>query len=183
MSGKTNFERTELLIGADAMRYMNAARVILLGVGGVGSWCAESLIRSGIYHLTLVDSDCISGTNINRQLPATTLTIGEAKVNVLKKRLLEINPEAEITAIQGRYRFLRLHPRRHRQFGRKNAPDTDSDAHGCRILFQHGGSLKDGPVAYPYGGILESTRMSIGCSLAPEIEKRSIARKEIRLCL
>lgn len=103
MSGKTNFERTELLIGADAMRYMNAARVILLGVGGVGSWCAESLIRSGIYHLTLVDSDCISGTNINRQLPATTLTIGEAKVNVLKKRLLEINPEAEITAIQGRY--------------------------------------------------------------------------------
>ena len=103
MSGKTNFERTELLIGADAMRYMNAARVILLGVGGVGSWCAESLIRSGIYHLTLVDSDCVSGTNINRQLPATTLTVGEAKVNVLKKRLLEINPEAEITAIQGRY--------------------------------------------------------------------------------
>ena len=98
MSGKTNFERTELLIGADAMRYMNAARVILLGVGGVGSWCAESLIRSGIYHLTLVDSDCISGTNINRQLTATTLTIGEARalvtlvdlnmINLLEVRLL-----------------------------------------------------------------------------------------------
>lgn len=103
MSGKANFERTELLIGGDAMRRMNAVRVILLGVGGVGSWCAESLIRSGIRHLTLVDSDCVSETNINRQLPATTLTVGEAKVNVLKKRLLEINPEAEITAIQEMY--------------------------------------------------------------------------------
>lgn len=103
MSGKANFERTELLIGSDAMRRMNAARVILLGVGGVGSWCAESLIRSGIRHLTLVDSDRVSETNINRQLPATTLTVGEAKVDVLKKRLLEINPEAEITAVEGMY--------------------------------------------------------------------------------
>ncbi|MDO4703505.1 tRNA threonylcarbamoyladenosine dehydratase [Tannerella sp.] len=103
MSEKANFERTELLIGADAMRRMNAARVILFGVGGVGSWCAESLIRSGIRHLTLVDSDCVNETNINRQLPATTLTVGEAKVDVLKKRLLEINPEAEITTIQGMY--------------------------------------------------------------------------------
>lgn len=103
MSEKANFERAELLIGTDAMRRMNAARVILLGVGGVGSWCAESLIRSGVRHLTLVDSDCVSETNINRQLPATTLTVGEAKVNVLKKRLLEINPEAEITAIQEMY--------------------------------------------------------------------------------
>ena len=74
MSGKANFERTELLIGGDAMRRMNAARVILLGVGGVGSWCAESLIRSGIRHLTLVDSDCVSETNINRQLPRKVST-------------------------------------------------------------------------------------------------------------
>jgi tRNA A37 threonylcarbamoyladenosine dehydratase len=69
-------------------------------VGGVGSWCAESLVRSGIHHLTIVDSDCVSITNINRQLMATTKTVGMPKVEVLKERLLSINPQAEITALQ-----------------------------------------------------------------------------------
>ena len=75
-------------------------RVIIFGVGGVGSWCAESLIRSGIRKLTIVDSDRVSVTNINRQLMATTKTVGEVKVDVLKERLLSINPSAEITALQ-----------------------------------------------------------------------------------
>jgi tRNA A37 threonylcarbamoyladenosine dehydratase len=74
--------------------------VIIFGVGGVGSWCAESLVRSGIHHLTIVDSDCVSITNINRQLMATTKTVGMPKVDVLKERLLSINPQAEITALQ-----------------------------------------------------------------------------------
>lgn len=100
---KEIFSRNELLIGAEAVKKINKTRVILFGVGGVGSWCAESLIRSGIRHLTLVDSDNISITNINRQLPATTETIGQIKVDVLKKRLLTINPYANITAIQGIY--------------------------------------------------------------------------------
>ena len=75
-------------------------RVIIFGVGGVGSWCAESLVRSGIHHLTIVDSDRVCITNINRQLMATTKTIGQVKVEALKERLLSINPEAEITALQ-----------------------------------------------------------------------------------
>ena len=66
-------------------------RVIIFGVGGVGSWCAESLVRSGICHLTMVDSDCVSVTNINRQLMATTATVGQVKVEALKQRLLSIN--------------------------------------------------------------------------------------------
>ena len=93
------FARTELLIGRDAMKAIVSKRVILFGVGGVGSWCAEGLIRSGIMHLTLVDSDRVAVANINRQLPATTKTVGELKVEVLKRRLEEINPQAEITAI------------------------------------------------------------------------------------
>jgi tRNA A37 threonylcarbamoyladenosine dehydratase len=72
-------------------------------VGGVGGWCAESLIRSGVKHLTIVDSDNVCETNINRQLMATTKTIGQRKVDVLKARLLEINPDAEIDAIAGIY--------------------------------------------------------------------------------
>ena len=97
------FARTERLIGADGLARLQNSRVILFGTGGVGSWCAEALVRSGIGHLTLVDPDCVDETNINRQLPATTATVGQPKVEVLKKRLLEINPSADITALRQRY--------------------------------------------------------------------------------
>ena len=97
------FARTERLLGADGLRKLSNARVILLGVGGVGSWCAEALVRSGLGHLTLVDPDRVDVTNINRQLPATTRTVGRPKVEVLKGRLLEINPLCEITALQAHY--------------------------------------------------------------------------------
>lgn len=94
------FRRSELLLGVDAIERIGQKRVILFGVGGVGSWCAESLVRSGIRNLTIVDSDCVCASNINRQLMATTKTVGQAKVDVLKERLLSINPSAKITAIQ-----------------------------------------------------------------------------------
>ena len=93
------FQRSELLLGAEAMSRIAEKRVIVFGVGGVGSWCAESLARSGIKHLTIVDSDIVCTSNINRQLMATTETVGQVKVEVLKERLLSINPSAEITAI------------------------------------------------------------------------------------
>ena len=85
------------------MTAIASRRVILFGVGGVGSWCAETLVRSGIHHLTIVDGDVVATSNINRQLPATTATIGLPKVAVLRERLLQINPEAQIEAICGRY--------------------------------------------------------------------------------
>jgi len=94
------FRRAELLLGDEAMDCIAEKRVIIFGVGGVGSWCAESLVRSGIRKLTIVDSDCVSVTNINRQLMATTKTVGQVKVDALKERLLTINPSAEITALQ-----------------------------------------------------------------------------------
>ena len=93
------FQRSELLLGAETMSRIAEKRVIVFGVGGVGSWCAESLVRSGIRHLTIVDSDVVCVSNINRQLMATTETVGLVKVDVLKERLLTINPSAEITAI------------------------------------------------------------------------------------
>ena len=93
------FQRSELLLGAEAMGRISEKRVIIFGVGGVGSWCAESLVRSGIKQLTIVDSDCVCASNINRQLMATTETVGQVKVDVLRERLLTINPAAEITTI------------------------------------------------------------------------------------
>ncbi len=92
--------RTMLLVGDNVMDAIAAKRVIIFGVGGVGSWCAESLVRSGIRRMTIVDSDRVCITNVNRQLMATTKTTGRVKVEALKERLLEINPEAEIDAIQ-----------------------------------------------------------------------------------
>jgi tRNA A37 threonylcarbamoyladenosine dehydratase len=97
------FQRTELLFGKEKMSEIASKKVIIFGIGGVGSWCAESLIRSGICHLTIVDSDKICITNINRQLHATMQTIGEVKTEALKKRLLEINPDAGINDIQKIY--------------------------------------------------------------------------------
>lgn len=97
------FSRTELLIGREAMDRLQCARVILFGIGGVGSWCAESLVRSGIRRLTLVDSDRVSPTNINRQLPATVRTVGQLKVDVLRERFMEINPDAKIEAVASAY--------------------------------------------------------------------------------
>ena len=82
------------------MQRLASLRVIIVGVGGVGSWCAESLVRSGIKHLTIVDADVVCTSNINRQLMATTLTIGQPKVEALRERLLSINPHAEIKALQ-----------------------------------------------------------------------------------
>ncbi len=87
-----------MLVGKPAMDRLQHIRVALFGVGGVGSWTAEALIRSGIEHLTLVDSDDVCSTNVNRQLQATTINIGKSKVAELKKRLLEINPHATIDA-------------------------------------------------------------------------------------
>ena len=92
--------RTELLLGADVLGRLGEVRVALFGVGGVGSWCAEGLVRSGVKHLTLVDADCISASNVNRQLMATTRTVGQVKVEALRERLLEVAPDAEIVPVQ-----------------------------------------------------------------------------------
>jgi len=94
------FHRTELLLGHELLERLRGAKAILFGVGGVGSWCAEALIRSGMESLTIVDPDVICPTNVNRQLQATSGNIGRPKAEELKKRLLEINPDAKIEAVQ-----------------------------------------------------------------------------------
>ena len=98
-ASKDIFNRARLLVGEEGMNRIGQVRVLQFGVGGVGSWCAESLVRTGVTHLTIVDADSVNITNVNRQLMATTRTVGRSKVEAMKERLLEINPEAQITAI------------------------------------------------------------------------------------
>lgn len=95
--------RSCTILGNEAMQKLNQRRVIVFGVGGVGSWCAESLVRTGLTHLTIVDSDTVCVTNCNRQLMAVSSTIGQSKVEAMKRRLNDINPDAQITALSTRY--------------------------------------------------------------------------------
>ncbi len=83
-------------MGKSALERLREARVALFGAGGVGSWCAEALVRNGIGRLTVMDSDLVCETNINRQLQATCSTLGMPKVKALTERLVDINPDAEI---------------------------------------------------------------------------------------
>jgi tRNA A37 threonylcarbamoyladenosine dehydratase len=97
------FDRTEKLIGKEGVKSLKQSRVIIFGVGGVGSYVAEALIRSGIGFLTIVDKDVIDATNLNRQIMANVKTIGILKVNALRRRLRYINPLATIHSMHTCY--------------------------------------------------------------------------------
>ena len=88
--------RTELLIGKDGVEKLQNSKVVVFGIGGVGSYVVEGLARAGIGEFILIDKDIVDKTNINRQIIATTKTIGKPKVDVSKQRILEINPNAKV---------------------------------------------------------------------------------------
>lgn len=90
------FSRTELLLGKEAMEKLRSSSVAVFGIGGVGSYAAEAIARCGVGRIDLVDGDRICLTNINRQLPATHKTVGQKKVEVMKNRILEINPACSV---------------------------------------------------------------------------------------
>ncbi|MDR2849307.1 MAG: ThiF family adenylyltransferase, partial [Verrucomicrobiota bacterium] len=93
-----SFSRTERLLGADGIARLKAARVAVFGIGGVGSYTAEALVRSGLGAIELIDDDRVCLTNLNRQLCATRATVGHLKVDAMKARLLDINPAADVAA-------------------------------------------------------------------------------------
>lgn len=92
----TQFSRTQLLLGEDAMERLKNARVAVFGVGGVGGYVCEALVRSGVGAFDLIDDDKVCLTNINRQIIATRKTVGQYKVEVMKDRMLEINPDVKV---------------------------------------------------------------------------------------
>ena len=92
----TQFSRTELLLGKEAMEKLSSSRVAVFGIGGVGGYVCEALVRSGVGHFDLVDDDKVCLTNLNRQIIATRKTVGQYKTDVMKERILDINPDAEV---------------------------------------------------------------------------------------
>ena len=139
--------RTELLLGPEAMKRLAECRVAVFGVGGVGGHVCEALARTGIRHFMLVDNDRVSVSNINRQIIATHRTVGRVKVEVMKERILEIDPEAEVESWEasGQHRrfrsgTVRLHCGRHRYGSRqallgaacRGKRAATHQQHGCR---------------------------------------------------
>ena len=94
------FQRLKLLIGEDNFQKLSAVTVAVFGIGGVGSFTVEALARSGVGHLVLIDKDNIDATNINRQIHALSSTVGKSKVEVMRERILDINPAAQVDTIQ-----------------------------------------------------------------------------------
>lgn len=97
------FLRTRMLLGADAMERLEKAHVCVLGLGGVGSWCAEALARSGVGELTLMDQDQVETSNLNRQAEALESTLGLPKAEAMAQRVLAVNPACQVHPVQGRY--------------------------------------------------------------------------------
>ena len=95
--------RTSLLVGEDGIEKLKNSNVIIFGVGGVGSFAAEAIARAGVGNLTIVDFDEVDITNINRQLPAHHSTVGKSKVEVMKDRILDINPNINLKAVKNLY--------------------------------------------------------------------------------
>ena len=93
------FSRTELLLGKEAMNKLENSRVAVFGIGGVGGYVCEALARSGVYSFDLIDDDKVCLTNLNRQIIATRKTVGQYKAEVMRDRILEINPKADVRQI------------------------------------------------------------------------------------
>lgn len=183
------FSRTELLIGTENMTKLYNARVAVFGIGGVGGYVVEALARSGVGTLDLVDNDQVCLTNLNRQIIATTKTIGQYKVDAAKERILEINPDAVVHV----YKTFYL-PENKDQFDFRqydyvvDAIDTVSgklalaeQAHaaGVPIISSMGAGNKMNPTAFRVADINQTSVCPLAKVMRRELKKRGISRLKV----
>ncbi len=172
------FERTHIIVGDAGIERLRRARVFLAGLGGVGAFAAEALARAGVGHLTLVDHDVVSGSNLNRQLPALQSTLGRRKIDVLAERILDINPECELRRID---RFLRAEDMDEALEGDYHYVIDAIDSLNSKAALVVVACERGIPVASSMGagGKLDPTRIVVGdlmdsenCPLARHMRKR-----------
>ncbi|MBQ0051234.1 MAG: tRNA threonylcarbamoyladenosine dehydratase [Treponema sp.] len=186
---ENQFTRTELLLGSQAMEKLRNSRVIIFGVGGVGGYVAEALARSGIENIDLVDNDTVSITNINRQIIALTSTTGRPKVEVMKERILDINPDAKVNAFQCFYL-----PENKDQFDFSkydyvvDAVDTvtakvqlivQAKASGTRIISSMGAGNKLNPTMFEVADISKTSVCPLARVMRNECKKRGIKNVKV----
>lgn len=178
------FSRTELLIGQAALEKLQNSRVAIFGVGGVGGYVCEALVRSGVGHFDLIDNDTVSLTNINRQIIALHSTIGKLKVDVMKERMLDINPDVDVSVHPCFYL-----PETADQFDFSNydyvvdAIDTvtgkieiivQADAHQVPVISSMGAGNKLNPAMMEVSDIFKTSVCPLARVMRRELKKRHI---------
>ncbi|HEX9078751.1 MAG TPA: tRNA threonylcarbamoyladenosine dehydratase [Desulfuromonadaceae bacterium] len=178
--------RTELLVGTAGLESLRRSRVVICGIGGVGSYAVEALGRAGVGHITLVDFDDICLTNINRQLHALTSTVGLSKVEVMARRLADINPEAEIVPVKAFFSAANaeqlLTPRPDYvldaidHFTAKLALITSCRQHGIPVISSMGAANKLDPTKIHVADISATRNCRMARSMRKLLRKNGIER-------
>ena len=186
---ENQFSRTELLLGKENMEKLAEARVCIFGIGGVGGYVAEALARSGVGHLELVDNDVVCLSNLNRQIIATHGTLGQYKVDVMKERILSINPAAEVTVHKCFYL-----PETRAQFDFTNydyvvdAIDTvagkialvlQAEESGIPVISSMGAGNKLDPAAFQVADIYQTTVCPLAKVMRKELKKRGVKKLKV----
>ena len=183
------FSRTELLLGKEAMNKLSSSRVAVFGIGGVGGYTVEALVRSGIGTIDLIDDDKVCLTNINRQIYATRKTVGSYKVDIAKERILEINPNTVVNTYKTFYM-----PETAEQFDFSSydyivdAIDTvtgkielavNASAFGTPIISSMGAGNKMDPTAFEVADIYKTSVCPLAKVMRRELKKRGIQRLKV----
>jgi tRNA A37 threonylcarbamoyladenosine dehydratase len=186
---ESQFSRTELLLGKENMEKLAAARVCIFGIGGVGGYVAEALARSGVGHLELVDNDVVCLSNLNRQIIATHQTLGRYKVDVMKERILSINPAAEVVIHKCFYL-----PETQAQFDFANydyvvdAIDTvagkialvmQAEASGTPVISSMGAGNKLDAAAFRVADIYQTSGCPLARVMRKELKKRGVKKLKV----
>ena len=184
-----NFVRTAMLIGEESVKKLNNSSVCVFGVGGVGGYCAEALARSGVGKITVVDNDKIAVSNINRQIIATFSTVGELKVDAVKKRLLDINPKINVTALPDFFGTETADKYDFSSFDYVvDAIDTVSaklllaekcNAVGVKLISAMGAGNKLDPTAFKVADISKTSVCPLAKVMRRELKKRGISHLKV----
>ena len=183
------FSRTELILGKKAIDALKNKRVAIFGIGGVGGYVCEALVRSGIFQFDLIDNDEVSLTNINRQIIATHSTIGKAKVDVMKERMLDINPDAKVKVHRCFFLPENAHTFDFSEYDYVvDAVDTvtaklaiimKSKEAGVPVISSMGTGNKLDPSAFEVADIYETTMCPLAKVMRKELKKRNIASLKV----
>lgn len=186
---ENQFSRTELLFGTKAMEKLAGARVAVFGIGGVGGYTVEALVRSGIGEIDLIDSDTVSLTNLNRQIIATKSSIGKYKVDVMQDRIMDINPDVKVHVHKCFYL-----PETKDQFDFSqydyvvDAVDTvtaklqiveEAEAAGVPVISSMGAGNKLDPAAFQVADIYKTSVCPLAKVMRRELKKRGIKKLKV----
>ena len=183
------FSRTQLLLGADNMERLSKAKVAVFGIGGVGGYVVEALVRSGVGLFVLVDDDKVCLTNINRQIIATRKTVGQYKVDVMKERILDINPDADVEVRKCFYLPENAHEFDFSEYSYVvDAVDTvtakieiimRAKECGVPVISSMGAGNKLDPAAFQIADIYKTTMCPLAKVMRRELKKRGVKKLKV----